>query len=193
MAGSIEDLRELYDQYKRDPVFEHFRKPGIFFVGGEGPMRADIMLIGEAPGRLENAKRQPFQGRAGINLFNILQDSNIDIYNTFRTNVLKYWPRVKSGQTRNLEPEEINAARPYLLKEIDIVGPKIVGLCGYSAITAVYPKIPDVYHSHGELLDNRFVPLYHPAYSTRNTSKKSLVISGYMMLKRHLHKLNSAA
>lgn len=181
-----ERLDELYAKYQNDPKFQYLKKPSTFFVGGEGPFNPGIMLVGEAPGRLENAKRQPFQGRAGINLLNILEDVGIDAYETFQTNVVKYWPQADLAETRTPEEFELKEHRAYLLEEIEIVNPRIVGLCGYSAIRTIFPKIPNVYHSHSRLLDNKYVPLYHPAFSTRNATKKPLVISGYEKLKEHL-------
>lgn len=190
MSGSIEEreqaLLSLYDEYLVDVRMDHYRKPGIKFVGGDGPLDPHIMLIGEAPGRLENAKRVPFTGRAGINLTNILTDVGIDPYYVYMTNVIKFWPRTKDGKTRTPYDEELLESRDYLLREIEIVNPKIIGLCGYSAIHTIYPKLRSVFKAHGELLDNRFVPLYHPAYVTYNTSKKKMVMGGYEKLREHL-------
>lgn len=186
MTTQDDRLDELYSEYKNDPKFEYLRLPSTFFVGGEGQFSPGIMLIGEAPGRLENAKRQPFQGRAGISLLNILEDVDIDPYKTWMTNIVKYWPQDVPGHTRTPEESELQDHRDYILREIEIVNPKLVGLCGYSAIRTIYPRIPDVFHSHAKLLDNKFVPLYHPAFSTRNTTKKPLVVSGYAKLKDYL-------
>lgn len=185
---SEQDLDLLYEKYQNDPKFDYLRAdhPTTFFVPGDGPLNPDIMLVGEAPGRLENAKRLPFVGRAGTNLINILTDLEIDPFHVFMTNVVKYWPQTTNSVTRTPDKDELLSHKEYLLKEIEIVNPKIVGLCGYSAITTVFPNIPNVYHSHGELLDNKFVPLYHPAYTTRPGSNKSLVVSGYSKLKEYL-------
>ena len=157
-----------------------------FFVPGDGPLNPDIMLIGEAPGRLENAKRMPFVGRAGTNLVNILIDLDIDPFHVYMTNVIKYWPRYSDGRTRTPETDEIAKSREYLIEEINIVNPKIIGLCGYSAIKAIYPKIPNVYHSHAELLDGKYVPLYHPATITWPGANKELTKSGYAKLVKYL-------
>lgn len=190
-----ERLDELYNEIRQDEALKHLQRQNTFFVGGEGPFEPDIMLIGEAPGRLENAKRQPFQGRAGINLVNILQDVGIDPYQTFQTNIVKYWPQGLTGHTRTPEDLELDLHRKYIIEEIRIVNPKIVGLCGYSAIRTVFPRIPNVYHSHAKLLsldelDSKFVPLYHPAFSTRSAEKKPLVVSGYAELKKHVEALS---
>lgn len=186
-----ERLEDLYSKYQKDPHFQHLRdQPSTFFVGGDGPLNPDLMLIGEAPGRLENANRMPFIGRAGTNLTNILTDLDIDPYFTYRTNIVKYWPRDSNGKTRPPTEQEIENSVLYLRKEIDIVKPKLVGLLGYSAITALYPNIPDVHHSHAKLLDDKYVPLYHPATYTWNVSKKTIVKSGYRQLKEYLGDLS---
>lgn len=182
-------LDELYSKYQADERFHELRAshPGTFFVPGDGPMSPDYMLIGEAPGRLENAKRLPFQGRAGINLVNLLEDLKINPFaQVFMSNVVKYWPRNSNGKTRAPSLDEINESREYLIKEIEIVQPKIVGLCGFVAIKALFPRISDVYSVNGRLLDNRYVPLYHPAVPTYNPDKKPLVVEGYTKLKHYL-------
>lgn len=196
MSESQEELLDqLYAEYQEDPQFRYLREdhPNTFFVPGDGPMSPNIMLVGEAPGRLENAKRMPFVGKAGTNLTNILTDLHIDPFKVFMTNVIKYWPQDTPGHTRNPDPDEIEAHRLYLLKEINIVQPKIVGLCGYSAITAIYPKIKRVYDVHGSLFDNKFVPLYHPAGATWDRSKKPLIVSGYAKLRDYVGELSGNA
>jgi uracil-DNA glycosylase len=78
IVGSKEDLNRVYEQYKADRRLEHLRRPGINFVPGMGPLKPALMLIGEAPGRLENAKHLPFVGQAGIALSNLLEDVGTD-------------------------------------------------------------------------------------------------------------------
>jgi uracil-DNA glycosylase len=92
-----DELQALYEDYMIDERFEHFRDLHKNFVPGMGPLSPKLMLVGEAPGRMENAKRLPFVGQAGINLANLLEDVGIDQYNVFMTNVLKYWPPYREG------------------------------------------------------------------------------------------------
>lgn len=178
----IERLQELNLEYMNDSKFEHMRKEGIHFVPGAGPINPKIMLIGEAPGRLENARQIPFLGRAGINLANILDDVNIDMHEVYLTNAVKYLP---TGESKTPSLREIEASRPYLLREIEIVNPGIIGLCGRIAMQTVTPEISNkIKEMHGKLYNSRYIPLYHPAVITYNPSRKAEVRSGYAQLSR---------
>jgi uracil-DNA glycosylase family 4 len=184
--GKKDELKALYDAYTEDPRFEHLRKLNRNFVPGSGPLRASLMLIGEAPGSMENIKRMPFVGRAGINLNNLLSDVGIDPEDVFTTNAVKYWPEGRQADHNKTiytpTLEEVVASRDYLRKEVSIVEPLVVGLCGRTAINAVFPKLLDVFHNHGRLLENLFVPLYHPARITYQPWTKSAVKEGYAKL-----------
>lgn len=185
--GQMEDLKALYDTYLKDERFDHLRKPNINFVPGCGPLQPTLMIVGEAPGRMENAKRIPFVGRSGINLNNLLEDICIDPYKVFQTNVVKYWPQEgNTTKTRTPTDDEVSASREYLLDEIDIIDPEFVGLCGRSAIQALFPHFTNVFDHHGKLLDGKFVPLYHPAVIGYNPQKKSSVKEGYTKLKAYM-------
>lgn len=188
-SDSKHELEELYLEMHEDERLDSLRQPGISIVTSTGVLDPDIMLIGEAPGRLENERGIPFIGRAGTNLTNILADIGIKQSNVFMTNVCKYWPRDPSsrlGKARDLTTEEWEACREYLLEEIDIVNPKIVGLMGRSALQAIYPELDAVFSNHAKLLDGKFVPLYHPAVMTWSPDKKALVRSGYSVLKSYV-------
>jgi DNA polymerase len=184
--GKMEELKALYDSYLMDTKFAHLRDAKRKFVPGAGPLRANLMLVGEAPGKMENAKGVPFVGRAGINLTNLLEDVSIDVDDVFFTNAVKFYPlRHVDGNFTPTE-EEIAASREYLLKEIDIVEPLVVGMCGRTAIHTVYPNLNDVFHNHGKLLDGKFVPLYHPAVVSYQPHRKLAVREGYTKLAAYL-------
>lgn len=175
------ELNALYNEQARDSRFMSLIAADINFVPGAGPMNPDIMLVGEAPGAQENARRTPFIGRAGINLTHLLNDLNIDPFGVFLTNACKLWP-----QGKDLSQTELEACSEYLKREIEIVNPKIVGLCGRSAIRSIYPELSEVFKNNGDLLDGKFVPLYHPAVVTYSQDKKKLVRAGYAALRTHL-------
>lgn len=184
-----EALENLYSRYAADPVFKNLRKPGINLVPGKGPLNPDIMLIGESPGLEENANRTPFMGRAGSNLTRLLIHANIDPYKVFMTNVVKYWPRSEvEGRKRisredNFTWEEADRSDDYLQEEIEIVAPKIIGLCGRFPIQAIFPDKDQIFRDHGLLLEGKYVPLYHPAVISYNDKKKDLLQEGYDKLK----------
>ena len=136
---------------------------------------------------MENANRLPFVGRAGNNLTNLLTDVGLDPYDIFMTNVVKYWPKPPvPGLKRYYSRDEIEASRLYLQEEIEIVDPLIVGLCGRFAIQAIYPEKTEVFQDHGDLLDDRYVCLYHPAVLSYDKDKRSLLLDGYGKLKTYI-------
>lgn len=192
--GQLDQLNELYTKYTKDPRFNSLRGEGINFVQGSGPVNPTLMLVGESPGRMENAYRQPFRGKAGQVLTNLLLDSGIDPGFTFMTNVIKYWPKDPNPnpanplevKSRPLHHVEIEASREYLRREIEIVNPLIVGLCGRSSLQAIYPTKTEIYAEHGILLDDKYVPLYHPAVVLYAPQKKPLLREGYHKLAHHI-------
>lgn len=180
-----EALRILNDMYQEDPRFQHFRDLHKNFVPGVGPEDARLILIGEAPGRMENAKRTPFVGPAGTNLTNLLEDVGIDESEVYKTNVVKYWPPFRDNSYTPTE-EEIEASREYLMDEISIVDPIIVGLCGRTSIHAIFPELDNVWANHASLLESKFVPLYHPAVISYQPNRKLAIREGYIKLKAYL-------
>lgn len=186
--SQLEDLEKLYKEYAADSRFDSLKQEGVHLVPGKGPLNPKIMLIGESPGFMENSNRLPFIGRAGQNLSALLTDIDIDPFHVFMTNVVKYWPKPKiPGEKRYITTEETKASRDYIKEEIEIVDPDIVGLMGRFAIQAIYPEKTQVFESHGQLLDDMYVPLYHPAVLSYTKEKRGLIESGFMALKRYAY------
>lgn len=180
-------LNRLYDMQKEDSRLDGLRRPGVNFVPGTGPFNPSIMLVGMAPGRMENGKLIPFIGRAGDNLNNILQGMGVAPHSVFMTNVSKYWTRDPNNphKLRDLTTEEAAACRQYISAEIEIVNPTIVGLMGRAAIQSVFPEISNVYDVHGTLIEDKFIPLYHPAVWSWEEDKQPLIRAGYSALKTY--------
>jgi DNA polymerase len=102
-------------------------------VPGEGQLSAKIMFVGEAPGRSEDEKGTPFAGAAGKILDNLLQKAGIDRSQVFITNVVKCRP----PGNRVPENDEVSACRPYLDRQIALVGPKIICILGRTAYSSL--------------------------------------------------------
>lgn len=203
-----EDLTRIYEEIAVDPKFDHLREhdgvhlngPAVKLVGGHGPMRPKLMLIGEAPGKMENATLVPFVGSAGYNLTKILEDEAIERNHVFLTNVVKYWPRVEASndkdewywKTRTPTDAEIEASREYIEQEIAAVDPEFIGLCGRSAVGCFFPEYNRIALYNGTLIEERFVPLFHPAVLSYNAGRKNEVQSGYHKLAEYM-KVGEAA
>lgn len=187
MGSQIDSLKKLYDKYTVDPLFDHLRGYDINFVPGAGVLDPKVMLIGEAPGKMENAKGKPFVGPAGKELSKILEEIEINSDNdTFFTNVVKYWPKTSSRSTRTPTEKEIRESSVYLKEEIAIVNPIIIGLCGRISITAIFPNVESVRSQNGKVLLGKYIPLYHPALILYKPEKKQEVLLGYKVLKATL-------
>jgi len=105
-------------------------------VPGEGPCPAEIMLVGEAPGREEDLEGRPFVGRAGRLLDKALEEAGLQRSEVFITSVIKCRP----PDNRRPKSHEIESCRPYLEAQMMMLNPRIVCLMGNVAIQAVLGK-----------------------------------------------------
>ena len=144
--------------------------------GAGDPDRADVLLVGEAPGRFETEAGRPFVGKAGENLHEFLALSGIREDRLYVTNAVKYRPLAfgSKGTARNRTPtrKELIAGRELLLQEIEIIGPRLVVTLGNSPLYALTGKA-DIGSAHGALraFEGRSLfPLYHPASLIYNPS-----------------------
>ncbi len=142
-------------------------------VPGVGDLRAEWMLVGEAPGAEEDAKGEPFVGQAGRLLDNMLaalgmrRDKCVYI-----ANVLKCRPPGNRAPT----PLEIESCRPYLDRQIELIRPKLIIALGKSAATTLLNIDATIASMRGRIHRYRAVPLivtYHPAYLLRNLPDKA--------------------
>lgn len=184
----VSKLDEIYQAYASDPRFAKLRKQNINFVPGKGPASPKVILVGEYPGPKENQRREPFVGRAGRLLGTLMEGTSLALEDVFLTNLIKYWPEdnYNSGKTRRLTEEEIKASLEYLIKEIDVLNPSIVGLCGRIITQAVLPDVEKIWDVNGQLMKGKYVPLYHPAFVSYRPEKWNLVEEGYTKLASHV-------
>lgn len=146
-------------------------------VVSRGNPQAPLMVIGEGPGADEDARGQPFVGRAGRLLDQMLAsvgiDSNQDAY---ICNVVKCRP----PENRRPTPEEMAACRPWLLQQISLVDPAVIVLAGATAMEGVLGIRGGITRLRGqwqkgagEALEGRWlVPIFHPSYLLRNASRE---------------------
>ncbi|HHX18105.1 MAG TPA: uracil-DNA glycosylase [Clostridium sp.] len=190
--SKLEKLNNLYSEYTK--VFSDRE-----IVLGDGNIDSDLLLVGEAPGKDEVLKKKPFVGVAGKNLSEFLHILDIDRRNIYITNVIKYRLSKLNEQTgrvsnRPSTNKDIEDNIEYLLKEINIINPKIIVSLGNVPLKAVSRdmkiKIGDVHGSIkevviGELKYNLF-PLYHPASIIYNRKLKGIYYEDLEKLKNIL-------
>jgi len=170
-TASLDELRAFIGDCQRCKLAP-LRKNLVFGVGNPN---ADLMFIGEGPGADEDAKGEPFVGRAGQLLTDIIERgmglSRADVY---ICNVIKCRP----PENRNPEPDEVTACEPFMLRQIEIVKPKVIIGLGTFAVQAVLKVKTPISKLRGrwhEVRGIKMMPTFHPAYLLRNPSDKRLV------------------
>jgi uracil-DNA glycosylase family 4 len=176
-----EELQKVYQAYAVDPVFNSL-KEGVNFVPGYGPLNAKVMLVGFSPGKYENEKRRPFSGRNGKNLASLFEDTGYHVEQTFRTELVKYWPKSEGLKKREVTRSELMASLIYLKKEIEVINPTFVAMLGRNVLNAFYPEIDQIYPVYGGVLDEKYIPMYDPSLVMHRANKWPLVRSGFEKL-----------
>lgn len=156
-------------------------------VPGEGPINAEIMFIGEAPGRNEDQQGRPFVGQAGKLLEELLGEIELTRKDVWIGNVVKCRP----PENRDPRPEEIAACAGYLERQIALLQPKVIATLGRFSMEKFFPgaKITRV-HGQAKRDGNRvLIPLYHPAYVLRNMNAKPDAVRDMQKIPRLLERL----
>lgn len=161
------------------------------FVFGTGNERADVMVVGEAPGADEDEKGEPFVGRAGKLLTDILKAIDFSREEVFICNILKCRP----PENRNPSPEEILKCEPYLLKQIELIKPKFMLCVGtFAGQTMLRVKEPlgkmrgKIYNlTFGDIKVKTMVT-YHPAALLRNPNWKRPTWEDVQLFKKEYDK-----
>ena len=143
-------------------------------VFGEGSPTADLMFVGEAPGRDEDEQGRPFVGRAGKLLTDMILAMGLQREDVYIANVLKCRP----PNNRDPKQNEVEACRPFLEKQIELIQPKIICALGNHALRRLTDTDQGISKLRGKpipLLGSTVVPTYHPAYLLRNPAAKRQV------------------
>jgi uracil-DNA glycosylase family 4 len=143
-------------------------------VFGTGNPEADLVFVGEAPGHDEDLKGEPFVGRAGQLLTDIIKAMRMTRDDVYIANVIKCRP----PENRNPEPDELEACRPYIRKQLDFLKPRVIVTLGRFALQSLTGKGYAISSVRGQWLESdgiKVMPTYHPAYLLRTPSAKKEV------------------
>lgn len=160
-------------------------------VMGDGNIDADIVFIGEAPGKNEDEQGLPFVGAAGKFLNEMLAAAGMDRSDVYITNIVKYRP----PNNRDPLPEEKKAFWPYLLKQLQIIEPKVAITLGRHSMEYFLPDMK-ISQIHGQPKRIQFgdhklviVPLYHPAAALYNGSMRQTLIDDFLTVPKIIEKI----
>lgn len=184
-AKNLEELRGSMAAFEGCPL--RFRATNMVFA--DGNPQADLMFVGEAPGRDEDIQGLPFVGRSGQLLDRILGSIQLDREKVFIANTLPWRP----PGNRNPTPAEITVCLPFLERQIELVSPKIIVTLGGAAAKTLFKTDQGILRLRGkwrtlEIGAHKCEALatLHPAYLLRQPAQKSLVWRDMLALKNKL-------
>jgi DNA polymerase len=143
-------------------------------VYGVGNPNADLMFVGEAPGRDEDLQGEPFVGRAGQLLTDIIKAMKLTRDDVYIANVIKCRP----PENRNPEPDELEACRPFIRRQIALIKPRVIVTLGKFALQSLLEKSYSITAARGNWLEYdgiKVMPTFHPAYLLRTPAAKKEV------------------
>ncbi len=157
-------------------------------VMGDGNVNADVIFIGEAPGKKEDELGIPFVGAAGKFLDEMLLEANLKRSDVYITNIVKYRP----PNNRDPLPEEKEAFTPYLDKQLEIIEPKIIVTLGRHSMEHFLPgmKISQVHGQPKRKEEIVYLPLYHPAAALYNGGLRQTLVDDFKKIPNILSQIN---
>ncbi len=181
MAKTLEELREELGECTRCSLSRG--RNNIVF--GDGNPDAQLMFVGEAPGRAEDAQGLPFVGPAGRLLDRLLEDIGLNRGDVFIANVIKCRP----PGNRDPITEETEACSPFLQEQIEIIRPRIICALGRVAAGFMMGKSVQITRIHGQRFEGAgyfLVPVLHPAAALRASSNMDLLRQDFKSLEAYL-------
>ena len=166
-SETVEDIRAEVGNCTRCPLHEGRTK----IVHSTGNLNAELMFVGEAPGADEDARGEPFVGRAGQLLNKIIEAIGLGREDVFIGNINRCRP--PGNRTPTLP--EAHTCRPFLIREIAVVRPKVIVVLGNTACQNLLDTKVGITKLRGNFQDYygvKVMPTFHPAYLLRDPSKK---------------------
>ena len=157
-------------------------------VFGSGNPQAKLVFVGEGPGRDEDLQGQPFVGLAGQLLTKIIQAIQLSREEVYIANIIKCRP----PGNRNPEPDEISACEPFLIKQLEVIRPRLICALGTFAAQTLLQTEEKISLLRGRFHQYQGIPLmptYHPAFLLRNPNYKRDVWEDMKKIKKEYDRL----
>ena len=157
-------------------------------VFGDGSPDADIVFVGEAPGKNEDLQGIPFVGAAGKFLNEMLASINLKRADVYITNIVKYRP----PENRDPLPDEKAAFLPFLRAQLEVIKPKLVATLGRHSMDALLPglQISQVHGQPKRYQGQVYLPLFHPAAALYNGGLRQTLVDDFAKIPRILAQIN---
>jgi uracil-DNA glycosylase family 4 len=170
-------LAKIAAQIESNGVTPQLRATATQLVFGTGSPDAELLFVGEAPGRNEDLQGEPFVGAAGKFLNEMLSGIGLERADIYITNIVKYRP----PDNRDPTPEEIEAFVPYLKRQIEVIKPKLVIFLGRHAMNVFLPELK-ISQAHGKPVRKGgqvYLPLFHPAAALYNGGMRDTLMADF--------------
>ncbi len=181
-------LDQITADMLEDNVCPDLAKTATNIVPGAGSPDAEIMFVGEAPGKNEDLTGKPFVGAAGKNLDRLLSSIGLTRDDVFITSIVKYRP----PNNRDPKPEEKAAFLPYLVRQIDVIQPALIVPLGRHGMQSFLPnaKIGEVHGTLQHDAEGRpILPMLHPAASLYNHNLKVVIEEDFLSIPKILESI----
>lgn len=203
MTDRTDQLRQIRDDVvnlTESPLYDYRVSNNYHAVLGEGSHYAEIMFIGEAPGKNEAEQGRPFCGASGRVLDEMLGSIDLDRSTVYVTNIVKDRP----PENRDPSRAEIELYAPFLERQIDIIQPRVIATLGRFSMEFILKQFNSpntdakISRVHGQLLtantsygEISVVPLFHPAVCLYDPRKKETLFEDFQVLRRFLDGANA--
>lgn len=178
-----EKMERVNEEYRKLPAKVKGWDLSRNFVAGEGPLDANVVLVGQAPGRFEDESGRPFIGKSGQLLTKLLRMAGLRREQAYITSVVQFFP----PKNRVPSDKEIALCKDFLYKQLGIIKPKLVVVAGSVALNELL-GMGEIMKVHGTLVkrDRKYFVTLHPAAAVRIKSNMPLIENDFRKLKAAL-------
>lgn len=186
-ASNLDQVAGLISQCDRCELAKTKTKD----VPGVGNPKSEVMFIGEAPGKDEDLKGEPFVGAAGKFLTEMIEGLSWKREDVYIANVLKHRP----PNNRDPLPNEVEACWPFLARQIEVINPKLIVFLGRHALQRFFPSL-SISKVHGQAFrrdfngkNQTFLALFHPAAALYNGGMRDMLKEDFRKIPKVLEKI----